>query len=69
MKMGFELLIIPLIVIGLALQVWGPRVRGLFTQTSERLPWPARPVLWFATGMAALALKPSGMAPYIYFGF
>lgn len=67
--MGFELLAVPAIVLGLALQVWGPRLRMWYITTSEQLPWLARLMLWFITGLLILALKPSGIAPYIYFTF
>ncbi|MBN2083261.1 MBOAT family protein [bacterium] len=66
---GFELLVLPVIVLGFAIHVYGPGLRRLYTTLSERLPWGWRPVLWFASGMVLLALKPSGIAPYIYFGF
>jgi len=66
---GFELLVLPAIAIGFLINFWGPDLRRWFIGTSERLPFAARPVLWFATGMLILALKPSGIAPYIYFKF
>jgi len=66
---GFEVLVIPFIILGFGLQVWGPLLRRLYERSSELLPWAARPVVWFATGMIILALKPSGIAPYIYYGF
>jgi len=66
---GFELLILLLIVVGVAMHIWGPRLRSLYVELSERMPWGVRPVVWFATGMVILAVKPSGIAPYIYFGF
>jgi len=67
--LGFEVLVIPFILLGLGLQIWGPLLRKLYQRGSELLPWAARPVVWFATGMIILAFKPSGIAPYIYYGF
>ncbi len=64
--MGFELLAALVIALGLVLHITGPRIRHGYIALSERLPWGWRPVLWFATGMAMLALKPSGIAPYLY---
>lgn len=66
---GVELLAVAVVLIGLLLQALGPALRGRYIAASERLPWAARPVFWFLTGMVILALKPSGIAPYIYFGF
>jgi alginate O-acetyltransferase complex protein AlgI len=66
---GVELIAVSVIAIGLLLQVLGPGLRGRYISWSERLPWALRPVMWFGTGMLILALKPSGIAPYIYFGF
>lgn len=66
---GFELLILALVALGLALQFYGAQVRGWFIAASERLPFAMRPVAWFAAGVIIMALKPAGIAPYIYFGF
>jgi len=66
---GFELLVLPVIAIGLVLQVVGPWCRNLYENLSERAPWALRPALWLVTGILLLALKPGGVAPYIYFGF
>jgi hypothetical protein len=66
---GFELLMLPLILLGLLLQVWGGNLREGYIRFSELMPGWLRPVAWFATGMLILAFKPEGIAPYIYFGF
>jgi D-alanyl-lipoteichoic acid acyltransferase DltB (MBOAT superfamily) len=66
---GFELLVLLLIVLGLVLQVCGGQLREGYIRFTERMPFWLRPVTWFATGMLILAFKPSGIAPYIYFGF
>ena len=66
---GFASLALVFIALGLALQVWGPAVRRWYIVTSERVPLVVRPVWWLAAGLLILALKPSGIAPYIYFGF
>lgn len=66
---GFSALVLVLLAIGLAEQVWGGRWRQLLIGASERLPWVLRPALWLACGLAILALKPGEVAPYIYFGF
>jgi alginate O-acetyltransferase complex protein AlgI len=67
--LGFTALALAFIAAGLALQAGGPALRQWYIVTSERLPLPLRPVWWLATGLVILALKPSGIAPYIYFGF
>lgn len=67
--MGFDALVIPVIILGLVLQVVGPGLRGAYISASERLAPALRPAMWLATGLAILALKPSGIAPFIYFGF
>ena len=67
--MGFTALALVFIAVGLVLQVFGLHVRRWYIVTSERMPLAARPLWWLATGLVILALKPSGIAPYIYFGF
>lgn len=67
--LGFEAGLLGLLAVSLLLQFIGPRLRGLYIKLGEWMPFAARPVFWFATGMLLLALKPAGIAPYIYFGF
>jgi len=66
---GFDSLVLVLILLGIVLQLSGARLRGWFIRASEFVPLTLRLVLWFAFGMLILALKPAGIAPYIYFGF
>jgi alginate O-acetyltransferase complex protein AlgI len=66
---GIEAIVLALILLGIVLHLSGARLRRWFVSTSELIPLPLRPVLWFAVGMFILALKPAGIAPYIYFGF
>lgn len=66
---GFEGLVVALLIIGIVLHLMSGRLKRSMTSISERIPFALRPVLWFAMGMLILALKPAGIAPYIYFGF
>ncbi len=66
---GVGWLVIAVLVLGFTLQIWGPRLREGYMSICERSPWALRPVVWLATGVVILLLKPPGIAPYIYFGF
>jgi alginate O-acetyltransferase complex protein AlgI len=66
---GFSALVLALLAIGVAEQLWGGRLRQWFEGQSERLPWALRPALWLACGLLILLVKPGEVAPYIYFGF
>ena len=66
---GFEAIVLPVLALGFILQVAGPWCRRAYIELSERAPWVLRPALWLVTGIIMLALKPGGVAPYIYYGF
>ena len=54
---------------GLLLNWVGAPLKKGFIHLQERLPQPARPVLWLLVAIAILALKPGDVAPYIYSQF
>jgi D-alanyl-lipoteichoic acid acyltransferase DltB (MBOAT superfamily) len=66
---GFAVVVLPLLILGLLLQVYGGSLRVWYMRFSERLPWMLRPAFWLACGLGVLVLKPGGVPPYIYFGF
>lgn len=66
---GIEWLILPVILFGLGLNFFGQHIRRWFVQLHDNTPWPARPALWVAMGIAILALQPDDVAPFLYFQF
>lgn len=66
---GFELLVIPFILGGLAMNFWGEKVRMKLMAVHNDLPMLARPALYCTAVLLILFLKPSDVAPYIYFSF
>ena len=66
---GFNLILFPIIVLGLAMNFWGRPVRETFVRVSDRLPYPARLVFWTGMFLLVAVLRPSGVAPNAYFGF
>jgi hypothetical protein len=63
----------PMVVALCALTLWmnfkGGALRERFIAWHSRVPGLARPGVWLAIAAVLLALTPSGVPPYIYFGF
>ena len=66
---GFEALLLLAILLGLLMNFYGTQMRAAFTSTLGRVPLAVRPLAWLAVGLLLLAIKPTGIAPYIYFKF
>ena len=66
---GLDLGVIVVSLIGLGLNFHGQRSRALLLKLHDSLPWQLRPAVWVAVGLALLAIKPSAVAPFIYFQF
>ncbi len=66
---GIEPLVIPVLIIGLGLHFVGKYIRDWFIAFHSRTPWAIRPVVWIALILLIFMLKPSDIAPYIYFKF
>jgi D-alanyl-lipoteichoic acid acyltransferase DltB (MBOAT superfamily) len=66
---GVEPVIVVVSLLGLALNFGGRGLRQAAIRLHERVPWPARPLLWAGTGAVLFAVKPAEVAPYLYFRF
>lgn len=66
---GFPLLVIPAVLIGLALQLFGARLFAAFVDAQERLPWAVQAVVLALVGGFILKMGPDGVMPFIYFQF
>lgn len=66
---GFELLIIPAVLIGLGVQFFGHYGHDLFIKVQERLPVPLQAALIGVLGVLIIKLGPDGVLPFIYFQF
>ena len=66
---GFPLLVIPAVLIGLALQLFGARLFAAFVDAQERLPWAVQAVVLAFVGGFILKMGPDGVMPFIYFQF
>ena len=66
---GFPLLVIPAVLIGLALQLFGARLFAAFVDAQERLPWAVQAVVLALVGGFILKMGPDGVIPFIYFQF
>jgi len=66
---GLDLGVIVVSLIGLGLNFHGQRSRAMLLKLHDSLPWQIRPAVWVAVGLALVAIKPSAVAPFIYFQF
>ncbi|MEW6263099.1 MAG: MBOAT family protein [Thermodesulfobacteriota bacterium] len=66
---GFEFLVAPAILTGLAGQLFGRRVQELYLGLQERLPAPLKGALIAALCLIIIKLGPEGVLPFIYFQF
>ena len=66
---GFEFMVLPALLAGLLIQVWGGACHELYLRIQEKLPLPAQAVLVAALGLIILKLGPEGVLPFIYFQF
>lgn len=57
------------IAIGLAINFIGLPLRHLTLELHRKIPTVVRPAVWAAAALFLLALKPSDVAPFIYFQF
>ena len=66
---GFPLLVIPAVLAGFAVQIWGERLFTAFTAVQARLPWVLQAVTLALAGGFILKMGPDGVLPFIYFQF
>jgi len=66
---GFELSIVAVCLLVLWMNFYGDWLRRQFIALHDGLGWGTRPVLWAIIAVLVLALQPSDIAPYIYYGF
>jgi len=66
---GFNLLILPIVAVGLFINFYGRGVRESFIRLSDRLPHGGRVALWAAVLIMIVVVRPSGVAPNAYFRF
>ncbi len=67
--LGFEVILLLVIGIGLLINFRGTAMRTAFVGFSDRLPLPARLLIWAVVFLGIMALRPHGVAPNAYFGF
>ncbi len=66
---GFPSLVLPAILAGLLVQMFGKRLFDTFIGVQERLPWFAQAVVLALLGGLILKMGPDGVMPFIYFQF
>lgn len=66
---GLDVTIIVVTILSFALGIWGRPVYERSVRAFERVPTWARPAVFVSLGLLLLAIKPSDIAPYIYFQF
>ena len=66
---GFPALVVPAVLVGLAIQLWGARLFAMFVDVQERLPWPVQALVLALLGGFILKMGPDGVMPFIYFQF
>ncbi len=66
---GVEWLIFPVLLLVLAQNFYGHRVRAAAIALHDRLPGWSRPIVWVAAGIAVLVVQPDDVAPFVYFQF
>lgn len=67
--MGFELLVIAAIVVGLGMQFVGGPVERVYLGLQRRLPFPLQALVIALLTIIILRLGPDGVLPFIYFQF
>jgi len=66
---GFEFILIPVTLMGFALNFWGSDLRDRFVSFSEELGLTPRLMLWFVAFVVVTSLRPLGVLPNAYFQF
>lgn len=66
---GFEVYVIPALVVGLAVQFFGHYGHQAYLRLQERLPAPVQAVVISLLTIIILRLGPGGVLPFIYFQF
>lgn len=66
---GLDVTVVVVTLLSFALGIWGRPVFERAMRAFERVPVWARPAVLVGVGILLLALKPSDVAPYIYFQF
>ncbi|MBF0528186.1 MAG: MBOAT family protein [Deltaproteobacteria bacterium] len=66
---GFELMVIPATMMGLALQVWERQAHEGYLRMQNRLPLPLQGLTIALFCIIILKLGPDGVLPFIYFQF
>ena len=66
---GFPMLVIPAILAGFLVQLYGRRLFTGFLSFQERLPWYGQAIVLALVGGFILKMGPDGVMPFIYFQF
>lgn len=66
---GFELLVLPAILLGLLINFFGPWMQKSYLKLQRALPLPLQAVLIALICIIILRMGPEGMLPFIYFQF
>lgn len=66
---GLDLTVVFVTLLSFAIGIWGRPIFDRSMRAFERVPTWARPAVLVGVGIVMLALKPSEIAPYIYFQF
>lgn len=66
---GVEWLVFPMLLLVLALNFWGHKVRDLAIRLHDAVPPVARPAVWVGAGLLVLVVQPDDVAPFVYFQF
>ena len=66
---GVELAVVLMTAFAIGLNFYGCHIRDAFSRLHEQIPVLLRPPAWAAIAVAVVTLRPSDVAPYIYFQF
>jgi D-alanyl-lipoteichoic acid acyltransferase DltB (MBOAT superfamily) len=66
---GVELAVVLMTVFAIGLNFFGRHLRDGFSRLHEQIPVLLRAPAWAAIAFAVVTIRPSGVAPYIYFQF
>lgn len=66
---GFPVLVIPAILAGFLIQLYGRHLFYAFIHMQERLPWYVQAFVLSLIGGLILKMGPDGVMPFIYFQF